>query len=103
MTKQRDPLVFYSYVLQSLTNGGLYVGMSNNPQRRLAEHNQGLQRSTRQRRPFRLIHVEAHGTRLEARTRERYWKSGRGREVLKELVHGNAGKPASGGQAQRST
>jgi putative endonuclease len=43
----------------------------------------GVTPSTRSRRPFVLIFREACESRQEARRREKYYKSGFGREVLK--------------------
>ncbi len=62
--------------------------MSKNPYRRLIEHNRGLTKSTKSRRPFKLIYIEEFEKRLEARKREKYLKSGIGRETIKELING---------------
>ncbi len=70
------------YVLQSRTDDGFYVGITNSVQRRLREHNAGQQRSTKARRPFDLVYSERCETRSYAREREKFWKSGVGREQL---------------------
>lgn len=49
------------------------------------EHNDGKNRTTRPYAPFRLIYSELVHTRIEARKREKYLKSGAGKEVLKQL------------------
>ncbi|MFA5021739.1 MAG: GIY-YIG nuclease family protein [Patescibacteria group bacterium] len=44
--------MFYVYILKSLTDNKLYIGYSNNLQRRLKEHNSGKNLSTEYRRPL---------------------------------------------------
>jgi putative endonuclease len=70
------------YVLRSLKDGGLYVGLSSRVEVRKEEHNAGYNRSTRSRGPFELFYVERCNSRVEARKREKYLKSGVGREFL---------------------
>jgi putative endonuclease len=74
--------MWFAYVMQSLKDRGFYIGMSSSVERRLKEHNAGYTRSTRSRRPFELIYVERCDSRLEARKREKFLKSGAGREFL---------------------
>ena len=55
-------------------------------QRRIPEHARGKSTYTRHAGLFELIYREEYATRLEARSRERYLKTGRGREELKTLL-----------------
>ena len=75
--------MFYVYVFRSLQDGGFYIGLTSNLQRRLAQHNTGQARATRSRRPFELLLNETLPSRQAARSRERYYKSGVGREFLR--------------------
>jgi putative endonuclease len=60
--------------------------MTKNLKDRYQRHNQGREKTTRPYVPFNLIFVEkVYGTRLEARKREKYWKSGIGKEKLRLL------------------
>lgn len=59
--------------------------MTQNLGNRLNRHNKGYERTTRPYRPFVLIHQEAFTTRVEARKREKYLKSGIGKEFLKSI------------------
>jgi putative endonuclease len=77
--------MFFVYVLRSRKDGALYIGLTSNLDRRIGEHNSGKERTTRHRRPFDLVHSEAFPTRPEARAREKFFKSGYGREQLKRL------------------
>jgi putative endonuclease len=75
----------YTYAIKSYEKNYIYVGLSNNPERRIAEHNNGKERTTRAYAPFKTILIEVHNTRTEARKREKYLKSGIGKEYLKSL------------------
>jgi putative endonuclease len=77
--------MWYIYVLKSLKDGNSYVGMSENPESRLFDHNSGMTKSTKSRRPFKIIYKEECGDRITARKREKYLKSGDGRSFIKQL------------------
>jgi len=74
------------YVLRSLRNGRLYTGSTNNLARRHDEHRRGYSAYTRNAVPFELVYTEELETRLEARRRELYLKSGHGRSELASLL-----------------
>ncbi|SNS53102.1 putative endonuclease [Ekhidna lutea] len=77
--------MFYVYAIKSEDRNYIYVGLSNNLERRLKEHNEGKNKTTKPYRPFVLIHSETFETRIEARKREKYLKSGIGRDFLRSL------------------
>ena len=77
--------MFYVYAISSLVRNYTYVGMTNNKDRRFAEHQSGKNKTTKPYRPFKMILFEEYPTRVEARKREIYLKSGSGREFLKTL------------------
>src|SRR5688572_18843401 len=78
--------MYLVYAIKSLVDGRIYVGMSMDVLKRLLEHNSGKTKSTKAYRPWQLIHTELLPSRLEARRREKYLKSGVGKEFLKSLV-----------------
>jgi len=75
--------MFYVYAISSLQRTYIYVGITNNFDRRIDEHQKGYNKTTRAYRPFRVILVEKYETRQGARKREKYLKSGVGKEFLK--------------------
>jgi len=75
------------YVLRSEAAGRRYVGQTENLRARLNRHNAGLVRWTAGYRPWRVVYSEEVGTRSEAMRRERFLKSGKGREFLDEIEH----------------
>ncbi len=80
--------MYFVYVLRSRPDCTLYVGITNNLTRRRQEHNRGRQRSTKAKRPFTLLLSESFETRQAARAREKYHKSGFGREIVKATFAG---------------
>ena len=78
--------MYYVYAIKSLERIYIYVGMTNNIERRLAQHNNGQNRSTKAYKPFKLIYKEIYNTSTEAREREKYLKSGIGKEFLKMQI-----------------
>ena len=80
--------MFYVYVLQSEKNNKKYIGLtSKDVFVRLNEHNHGTNQWTRNNRPFNLIYCEQYADEAFARKREKFLKSGNGREVLKKKLY----------------
>lgn len=79
--------MYIVYAIKSLTRNYIYVGLTDNLERRLHQHNNGLNKTTKAYRPFELIYKEVLGSRPEAREREKYLKSGFGKEFLKSLIN----------------
>lgn len=75
--------MYFVYVLKSQKDGELYTGFTSNLERRLLEHNQGLEISTKSRIPFELIYYEWCIDKKDAIRREKYLKSGWGKRYLK--------------------
>ena len=78
--------MFYVYAISSNSRKYIYVGITNNLDRRIDEHNKGYNKTTRAYSPFKLILVEEFATRSAAREREKYLKSGSGKEFLKKML-----------------
>jgi putative endonuclease len=76
----------YLYILQSQKDLTFYTGITGNISRRVKEHNVGLNRSTKHHIPYKLVYSEEFKTRLEARAREKYFKTGIGREFRDNLL-----------------
>ncbi|HSV43250.1 MAG TPA: GIY-YIG nuclease family protein [Candidatus Bathyarchaeia archaeon] len=76
------------YVIKSEHGNYIYVGLTNNLTRRLQQHFNGNSATTRAYRPFTLIYKEEFEVRQEARAKEKYLKSGSGKEWLKRNCAG---------------
>ena len=77
---------YYIYVLYSLKDSRLYVGYTTDLKKRLIQHKEGLVTSTKHRLPLKLIHYEYFINKEDAKTRERFLKSGFGRDQLKQAL-----------------
>ena len=77
--------MFYAYAIFSLEWHYIYVGLTNDIERRFTEHQNGTNKTTKPYRPYKLIYTEEFDTRIEAREKEKYLKSGVGKEFLKSL------------------
>ncbi len=81
------------YAIKSEKDGRIYVGLSENPERRLISHNSGETKSTKGFRPWVIIYQKFIGSRVEARLEEKKLKSGYGKEFLKiYCAHSSAGR-----------
>ena len=75
---------FTVYVIQS-SEGYRYVGQTADLPRRLEQHNSGLSLWTKRGTNWSVIYFEIFATRREALTREKWLKSGVGRDFLKNI------------------
>ena len=78
--------MYYVYVLRSLKDNLFYTGFTIHLDKRIDEHNSGLQVSTKSRMPFKLVYYEWCISKEDAINREKYLKSGRGKAYLKERI-----------------
>ena len=76
---------YYVYILKSVKDGRLYKGLTTDLERRIREHNFGKTKSTKGFSPWKLIHKEEFINLSQAREREKYYKTGIGREIIKKL------------------
>jgi putative endonuclease len=77
---------WYVYILKILVKQFIYMGSTNNLERRLLEHNNGLVQSTKAFRPFNIIAYVAVSTEKKARELEHYFKTGSGKAILKKRI-----------------
>jgi putative endonuclease len=73
------------HALASLERECIYVGSSVDVERRIGEHQRGKEPATRAYRPFEMLLIEVLPDRVAARKREKFPKSGAGKELLKEI------------------
>jgi len=77
--------MYYVYAIRSRIKNYIYVGLTNNPERRIKEHNNKKESTTRSYAPFDIVIIEEFETRIKAREREKYLKTGFGKEYLKKI------------------
>lgn len=77
---------FYVYVLQSMTKDFIYVGFTHNLKNRYSQHNNGEVISTKAYVPFSLIFYEAYLHEKDAKRREEYFKTTKGKTTLRAML-----------------
>jgi len=78
---------FFTYVLYSNIFKRLYIGHTNNLEKRIERHNNGYVTSSKAFRPYKLIYFEEHDSREKAVYRERTLKSLDGRKFVKQFIN----------------
>ena len=73
---------YYTYVLQSEKDNKFYTGYTKDVELRFEQHQKGLVKSTKDRRPFKLIYFEACLNQQDATHREKYLKTYYGKMFL---------------------
>ena len=64
----------------------MYIGYSEDLKTRVATHNNGGVTSTKAYRPLELIHYEAYKNMKDAKRREKYLKTNKGRTTLVTML-----------------
>lgn len=77
---------YFLYILKSEKDNNLYVGITRNVQERLREHNAGNDRSTKSRRPFRVVYEEQFDSKSEAAKKEWFLKNTPEGGILKKKL-----------------
>jgi putative endonuclease len=80
---------YYSYVLRSLKNGILYKGSTQDIEKRINTHNSGKVKFSSKYMPWELVLVEEFQTRSEAINREKWYKTGVGRNWVFNQIKTN--------------
>jgi putative endonuclease len=78
--------MYYTYVLRSHKTNRKYTGSCEDLEKRIQAHNAGDSKSTRHGVPWSLIYAEEFSNRADAMRKERYFKTGKGREELEQLI-----------------
>ena len=78
--------MWYVYILRSAIDNKLYIGSTDNINRRLSEHNSGKVDSTKNRVPLKLEAYFAVKDKSKAIEFEQYLKTGSGRAILNKRI-----------------
>ena len=90
---------YFVYILQSKKNGSYYIGYAYCLEKRLKEHNGGLVKATKYKKPYILIYFEVYKNETEAKKREYYIKRQKSRKFIKELIS-KVERPDTSGRSQ---
>jgi len=78
--------MYYVYVLRSKKDKKWYTGFTDDLRKRFNQHNSNEIYSTKNKGPYELIYYEACINDKDARSREKYLKSGMGKRYLKNRL-----------------
>ena len=78
--------MFYNYILFSEKANRIYIGFTTDLKRRIKEHNQGKNFSTKPYRPWQLVYYEACLNEKDAKRREGYLKTTQGQRLIKRRL-----------------
>jgi putative endonuclease len=73
--------VFFVYAIESLPTKQIYIGQTEDIEKRLNYHNSGYVKATDNRKPWILLAIEGFEERDKARWTERELKSSRGKRL----------------------
>lgn len=76
----------YFYILRSLKNNKLYLGQTSDLKKRLAEHNNGINKATKPNIPYELIFYCAFKNQQDAIACEKYFKTTAGWKRLHKML-----------------
>ena len=77
---------FYVYILQSTVDNHFYTGYTKNLEARIDQHNAGKVKSTKNRRPLKLVYFEGCLNQQDATHREKYLKTTYGKRYIKNRL-----------------
>jgi putative endonuclease len=78
--------MYYVYIIKSERNERFYTGYTSNLRKRLWQHNNGKSTYTKSGGPWKVIYYEASLDEEDARSREKYLKSGMGKRYLRNRI-----------------
>lgn len=78
--------MYYVYAIQSKQRKIIYIGYTNDLQKRFKKHNLGKIFSTKPYKPFNLVYYEAYQNQKDALEREKFLKSGWGKNYIKRVL-----------------
>ncbi len=79
-------MIYYVYILESVTNGRYYVGQTEDLKQRLIRHNSGRNESTKSGVPWELKWWKEFGTRSESMEEEKKIKKLKKRKGIENHV-----------------
>ena len=78
--------MYHVYVLLSRKDNKFYTGFTKDLEKRLAEHNEGITKSTNYRRPLELVYFEGCRNQKDAMHREIYLKTTYGKRYIRNRI-----------------
>jgi len=77
----------FVYFIKSISSNGYYIGSSENPEKRLSEHNNGHTPSTRNKGPWKLVFTQSYPSLAEAKKIEYRLKKLKRRDYIEQIIN----------------
>lgn len=81
------------YILINKERQRTYTGSTSNLKSRVNDHNSGKVKPSKSYRPYDILHVEKFDTLIEARRKEKFFKSTAGRTEIKKILEEKSESP----------
>ncbi len=78
--------MYWVYIIQSEKTKKFYIGYTNNLESRLKQHNEGKNKWTKNKGPWKIVYTEKFKTKSEAIKREKFLKRQKNREFYERLI-----------------
>jgi len=78
--------MYFVYILESESSGRLYIGQTDDPKKRLDDHNRGASPYTKGKGPWKRIYLKEISTRSEALVLEKKLKSWKNPKRIKAMI-----------------
>jgi putative endonuclease len=78
--------MYYVYLLKSGWDGHLYIGYTKDLRKRFQDHQNGKVPSTKSRVPLELVFYESYKSMADAKRREKYLKTSKGKSSLRLML-----------------
>ncbi|MCF7845741.1 MAG: GIY-YIG nuclease family protein [Candidatus Peribacteraceae bacterium] len=76
----------FVYILESENCDRFYIGSSQNPEKRLSEHNSGKTTSLKNKGPWKIVFRQKYSTNQKARAIEAKLKKMKNRKILERII-----------------
>ncbi len=80
---------FFVYIIRSTSFGKLYIGQTQDLEKRISDHNKGRSNYTKPYKPWNLLAYKVFDTRSEAMAVERKLKNLKSQKVIFDYIHKN--------------
>jgi predicted GIY-YIG superfamily endonuclease len=81
-------MIGYLYILRAARSGSYYIGATNTPDRRLAQHNANAVAATRGKGPWTMVGLLGFADEVTARRAERHLKAQKSRHSTEAAIAG---------------
>ncbi len=81
-------MIYYLYILKSKMIEKLYIGISQDPQKRLSYHNTIEKGFTSRYRPWEIVYLKEFSNKQEALVTERKLKGWKNKRMIEKVIKG---------------